>query len=68
MIQPSLQIGGGDWAVKETKLLGTNPVLNEKLPVEIDVTNATIGTRVNKEGIIENGPKNLLTFSQIPRL
>jgi hypothetical protein len=64
MIQPSLQIGGGDWAVKETKLLGTNPVLNEKLPVEIDVTNATIGTRVNKEGIIENGPKNLLTFSE----
>jgi hypothetical protein len=64
MIQPSLQIGGGDWAVKETKLLGTNPLLNEKLPVEIDVTNATIGTRVNKEGIIENGPRNLLTFSE----
>jgi hypothetical protein len=64
MIQPSLQIGGGDWAVKETKLLGTNPVLNEKLPVEIDVTNATIGARVNKQGIIENGPRNLVTFSE----
>ena len=64
MIQPSLQIGGGEWAVKETKLLGTNPVLNEKLPVEIDVTNATIGTRVNKEGIIEKGPRNLLTYSE----
>jgi hypothetical protein len=64
MENPSLQIGGGDWAVKETKLLGTNPVLNRKIPVEIDVTNATIGTRVNKEGIIENGPKNLLTFSE----
>jgi hypothetical protein len=64
MIQPSLQIGGDDWAVKETKLLGTNPLLNEKLPVEIDVTNATIGTRVNKEGFIENGPRNLLTFSE----
>ena len=64
MIQPSLQIGGGDWAVKETKLLGTNPLLNEKLPVEIDVTNATIGTRVNEQGIIENGPRNLLTFSE----
>jgi hypothetical protein len=64
MIQPSLQIGGGDWAVKETKLLGTNPVLNEKLPVEIDVTNSTIGTRVNEEGFIQNGPRNLLTFSE----
>ena len=64
MIQPSLQIGGGDWAVKETKLLGTNPVLNRKLPVEIDFTNSTIGTRVNKEGFIENGPRNLLTFSE----
>jgi hypothetical protein len=64
MIQPSLQIGGCDWAVKETKLLGTNPLLNEKLPVEIDVTNATIGSRVNKEGFIENGPRNLLTYSE----
>jgi hypothetical protein len=64
MENPSLQIGGGDWAVKETKLLGTNPVLNRKIPVEIDVTNATIGTRVNKEGFIENGPRNLLTFSE----
>jgi hypothetical protein len=64
MENPSLQIGGGDWAVKETKLLGTNPVLNRKIPVEIDVTNATIGTRVNKEGFIANGPKNLLTFSE----
>jgi hypothetical protein len=64
MIQPSLQIGSGDWAVKETKLLGTNPVLNRKLPVEIDVTNATIGTRVNKQGIIENGPKNLFIYSE----
>jgi hypothetical protein len=64
MENPSLQIGGGEWAVKETKLLGTNPVLNRKIPVEIDVTNATIGTRVNKEGFIENGPRNLLTFSE----
>jgi hypothetical protein len=64
MENPSLQIGGGDWAVKETKLLGTNPVLNRKIPVEIDVTNATIGTRVNKQGFIENGPRNLLTFSE----
>jgi hypothetical protein len=68
MIQPSLQIGGGDWAVKETKLLGTNPLLNEKLPVEIDVTNATIGTRVNKQGIIENGPKNLVVGSELSPL
>jgi hypothetical protein len=64
MAIPSLKLGDGKWAVKETKLLGTNPVLNKKLPVEIDVTNATIGTRVNKEGIIENGPKNLFTYSE----
>ena len=64
MEQPSLQIGGGDWAVKETKLLGTNPILNRKLPVEMDFTNSTIGSRVNKEGFIENGPRNLLTFSE----
>jgi hypothetical protein len=54
MAIPSLKLGNGEWAVKETKLLATYPVLNRKIPVEIDAIRATTATRVNDLGFIES--------------
>mgnify|MGYP003650629510 FL=1 len=54
MAIPSLKLGDGEWAVKETKLLATYPVLNRKIPVEIDAIRTTTATRVNDLGFIES--------------
>jgi len=52
MIDPSIKLGDGDWAVKENKLLGYRPLVTKFEPIEFDVTRNTIATEVDKDGII----------------
>jgi len=53
MANPSLQIGNGKWAIKEDSLLGYTELGNNIAPVEIDMTRASAGTRVNSSGLVE---------------
>ena len=53
MANPSLQIGNGKWAIKEDSLLGYTELGNNIAPVEIDMTRASAGTRVNPQGLVE---------------
>jgi hypothetical protein len=59
MENPSLQIGNGNWAVKESNLLGFDTVLDKYRPIEIDVTRSTSATRVNSSGLIETVDANI---------
>ena len=53
MANPSLQIGNSKWAIKEDSLLGYTELGNNIAPVEIDMTRASAGTRVNSSGLVE---------------
>jgi len=53
MANPSLQIGNDKWAIKEDSLLGYTELGNNIAPVEIDMTRASAGTRVNPQGLVE---------------
>ena len=64
MADTSLIIGNGNWAVKETSLLGYNIIQSKYVPIEMTVSRATTATRVNSAGLIEISPKNLLTYSE----
>ena len=64
MADTSLIIGNGNWAVKETSLLGYNIIQSKYVPIEMTVSRATTATRVNSAGLIELVPRNLLTYSQ----
>jgi len=52
MEKPSLEIGNSNWAIKEGELLGYNRVGNDYLPIPITMTRASLGTRVNPEGLV----------------
>jgi len=54
MEKPSLEIGNGNWAIKENNLLGYANVDGMILPDPITVTRATLATRVNPSGLIED--------------
>ena len=54
MANASLQIGNGNWAIKEDNLLGYSKAGTRFLPIPITMTRATLGTRVNPSGLIEN--------------
>lgn len=64
MADTSLIIGNGNWAVKETSLLGYNIIQNKYVPIEMTVSRNSTGTRVNNAGKIEISPKNLFSYSQ----
>ena len=64
MADTSLIIGNGNWAVKETSLLGYNIIQSKYVPIEMTVSRATTATRVNSAGLIELVPRNLLTYSE----
>ena len=64
MADKSLIIGNGNWAVKETSLLGYNIIQSKYVPIEMTVSRNTTATRVNSAGLIELGPKNLFSYSQ----
>ena len=54
MEKPSLEIGNGNWAIKENSLLGHTTVDGMILPDPVTVTRASLATRVNPSGLIEN--------------
>ena len=54
MEKPSLEIGNGNWAIKENSLLGHTTVDGMILPDPIAVTRASLATRVNPSGLIED--------------
>jgi len=65
MADTSLIIGNGNWAVKEDSLLGYNIIQGKYVPIEMNVSRNTTGTRVkNSAGLIEISPKNLFSQSQ----
>jgi hypothetical protein len=64
MADTSLIIGNGNWAVKENSLLGYNIIQGKYVPIEMNVSRATTGTRVKSGGLIELVPKNLFSQSQ----
>ena len=64
MADTSLRIGGGKWAVKEDSLLGYNVIQNKYVPIEMDTVRATTATRVNENGLIEQVPYNLASYSE----
>jgi len=49
----TLSLGSGNWGAKESLLLGYYEDGTQFLPETFDVTRATGGTRVNKDGLIE---------------
>jgi hypothetical protein len=54
MANASLQIGNGNWAIKENDLLGYSKSGTRFLPIPITMTRATLGTRFNPSGLIED--------------
>ena len=54
MANASLQIGNGNWAIKEDNLLGYSKSGTRFLPIPITMTRSTLGTRVNPSGLIED--------------
>jgi len=54
MANASLQIGNGNWAIKENDLLGYSKSGTRFLPIPITMTRATLGSRVNPSGLVEN--------------
>ena len=64
MADTSLIIGNGNWAVKETSLLGYNIIQSKYVPIEMTVSRNTTATRVNSAGLIELVPRNLLNYSE----
>ena len=54
MANPSLQIGNDNWAIKEDNLLGYSTAGTRFVPQPITMTRATLGTRVNPEGLVED--------------
>jgi len=49
----TLNLGDGNWGVKDSSLLGHAPDGSKFLPRTFDVTRASSGTRVNSSGLIE---------------
>jgi hypothetical protein len=51
--EASLKLGGGNWGVKEDSILGYNDENGNYKPIPFDFSRASIGTRVNRDGLIE---------------
>jgi hypothetical protein len=67
MSKASLELGGGNWAAKDGKLLGyaVGDTSGKYLPREFTFSRAAdiAATRVNKDGLVEKGRENLFTYS-----
>ena len=64
MAEPSLQLGNGDWAGKSGNLLAYHKANNNFYADELTFTRASTGTIVNSDGLIEEVPYNLVTYSE----
>lgn len=58
MAEASLKLGT-DWATKEDSLLGFNDENDNYKPIPFDFSRASIGTRVNRDGLIETVQDNI---------
>jgi len=65
MSNATLQLGGGNFAVKDGKLLGyaTDPKTSVFVSREFDFSRSSYATRVNADGLIEKETQNLLLQS-----
>ncbi len=55
----SLKIGDGNWAGKESKIMGYQEEFGKFYPQEIDFTRASTATKVNADGLIEEVASNI---------
>ncbi len=63
MAEPSLQLGNGNWAGKSDNLLAYHKANNNFYADELTFARASTGTIVNADGLIEQVPYNLLSYS-----
>ncbi len=64
MAEPSLQLGNGNWAGKSGNLLAYHKANNNFYADELTFSRASSGTIVNADGLIEEVPYNLVTYSE----
>ena len=64
MSEPSLQLGNGNWAGKSDNLLAYHKVDNNFYADDLTFARASTGTIVNSDGLIEQVPYNLATYSE----
>jgi hypothetical protein len=64
MIEPSLQIGGGNWANKSDSLLGYHKDGANFYADELTFSRNSLGSYTDANGLIQSMPYNLLTYSE----
>jgi len=64
MAEPSLQLGNGNWAGKSNNLLAYHKANNNFYADELTFARASTGTIVNSDGLIEEVPYNLASYSE----
>ena len=64
MIEPSLQLGGGNWANKSDKLLGYHKDGANFYADELTFSRASLGSYTDANGLVQTMPYNLLTYSE----
>ena len=64
MIEPSLQIGGGNWANKSDKLLGYHKDGANFYADELTFSRNSLGSYTDANGLVQTMPYNLLTYSE----
>jgi hypothetical protein len=66
MTNPTLTLGGGNWAVEEDFVLGykINEELNKYIPREISATRTSDGLAQDSTGVLRRYPWNLSQFSE----
>jgi hypothetical protein len=62
MIEPSLQIGGGNWANKSDSLLGYHKNGANFYADELTFSRNSLGSYTDANGLIQSMPYNLLTY------
>ena len=64
MIEPSLQLGGGNWANKSDSLLGYHKDGANFYADELTFSRNTLGSYTDANGLIQSMPYNLLSYSE----
>ena len=64
MTEPSLQLGGGNWANKSDKLLGYHKDGANFYADELTFSRNSLGSYTDANGLVQTMPYNLLTYSE----
>jgi len=64
MAEPTIQLGGGNWAGKSGNLLGYYEQNKKFYAEDFTFSRSTTGTYTDKEGYIQEMPYNLATYSE----